>query len=266
MMIKKWLPVSVREAIVRWRTNIQSPKGVFEDVYARNQWGGKSGEIYSGPGSRGEMARQYVNTVCNFIVEHEVKSIVDIGCGDFYVGNQLLARAPWPLSYVGLDCAKNVIDANRARFISEGVVFRWTDVISDDLPAADLCLIRQVLQHLSNRQIAVILRKLTCFEWVVITEHYPHQDRFREFNANIAQGAGTRISNGSAVYLDRSPFNLKPTALIGEVDVDTRDPLKGKLRTWLVDMDKSVRALVDELQNLSRPEDRQRVVGASPMR
>jgi SAM-dependent methyltransferase len=243
-MIETWLPVSMREAIVRWRTNMRSPKSVFEDVYARNQWGGKPGEIYSGLGSRGEMATQYVSTVSSFIVQHGVKSVVDIGCGDFYVGNQLLERSLWPLSYIGLDSAKSVINANRARFARKGVVFRWADVVDQDLPAADLCLIRQVLQHLSNRQIVVILRKLTCFKWVLITEHYPHQDRFRKSNANIAQGAGTRISNGSAVYLDRPPFNLKKVALLGEVDVDRRDPLEGKLKTWLVDMDKSGRPLV----------------------
>jgi hypothetical protein len=235
MMIKNWLRVSMLEAIVRSLTNMRSPKTVFENLYVRNQWGGKPGEIYSGPGSRGEMARHYVNTVSNFIVQHEVKSIVDIGCGDFYVGNELLEGAPWPLSYVGLDCAKSVIDANKARFARKGVVFRWTDVISDDLPAADLCLIRQVLQHLSNRQIVMLLRKLTGFKWVLITEHYPHQDRFKEFNANIAQGAGTRISSGSSVYLDRSPFNLKMIALLGEVDVNRKDPSEGKLLTWLVE-------------------------------
>lgn len=236
-MIKGWLPASVRETIVRCRINMRSPKTVFEDIYRHNQWGGKSGEIYSGLGSRGQMATEYVDIVSSFILQRGVKSIVDVGCGDFYISNKLLERAPWPLSYVGLDSAKSVIDANRACFARKGVVFRWTDVIKEELPSADLCLIRQVLQHLSNRQIAIILRKLRCFKWVLITEHYPHQDRFREFNADIAQGAGTRISKGSGVYVDRSPFNLKMIELVGEVDVEREDPLEGRLRTWLVDVD-----------------------------
>ena len=116
-----------RRAILRWRINMRSAKDVFDDIYTTNQWGGKRGEIYSGPGSRGEMARQYVDTITGFIARHGVKSVVDIGCGDFYVGGQLLERAPWPISYIGLDSAKSVIEANRARFAGKRVMFRWTD-------------------------------------------------------------------------------------------------------------------------------------------
>ncbi len=93
-------------------------------------------------------------------------------------------------------------------------------------------LIRQVLQHLSNRKTAAILAK---FKWAIITEHYPHHSCFKGFNTDIAQGAETRLLHGSAVYLDRAPFNVRIIASLAEVDVDRDNPLEGQLRTWLVD-------------------------------
>ena len=224
-----------RNAFTRFVVEMRSTKGVFDDIYRSNQWGGERGAIYSGPGSRGEMAKLYIDAVGAFVMQNGVKSIVDIGCGDFYIASQILDRVGGDISYVGLDAAKAVIESNNARFARDRVVFHWADAAKDNLPEADLCLIRQVLQHLSNRKIAAILVKLKHFKWAIITEHYPHHSCFKAFNTDIAQGAETRLVHGSAVYLDRAPFNLRIIALLAEVDVDRGNPLEGQLRTWLVD-------------------------------
>ena len=74
-------------------------------------------------------------------------------------------------------------------------------------PSADLCIIRQVLQHLSNQQILEILEKTKVFKYVMITEHIPLNPQV--INANKSTGGYIRLQNKaiSGVYLDRPPFN-----------------------------------------------------------
>src|SRR5262249_41309949 len=100
---------------------------------------------------------------------------------------------------------------------------------------ADLCLVRQVLQHLSNHQIGAVLRKLQQYPLVMITEHYPAPDAAAIVpNKDKAAGADTRITDGSAVFLDRPPFNLAIVQLL--VDVETPHWLASpgeRLKTFL---------------------------------
>ena len=79
------------------------------------------------------------------------------GCRDFRVGARL-ARAG--LSYVGVDVVPALIAQNQSQFGGKDVVFVVRDIIRDELPPGDLCVVRQVLQHLSNDQIRAVLPKL----------------------------------------------------------------------------------------------------------
>ena len=60
-----------------------SVEQTFKTVYERNFWGGVAGEFYSGTGSDPEVAAPYCQVVREFIRERNVKSVVDVGCGDF---------------------------------------------------------------------------------------------------------------------------------------------------------------------------------------
>jgi hypothetical protein len=86
-------------------------------------------------------------------------------------------------------------------------------------------IVRKILCWFSQK-IAAILAKLKHLKGAIITEYYPHHSCFN---------AETRLLHGSAVYLDRAPFNVRIIALLAEVDVDRGNPLEGQLRTWLVD-------------------------------
>ena len=88
--------------------------------------------------------------------------------------------------------------SERARCSIDGVI---------SLPPADLCLIRQVFQHLSNQQIAEVLAKLGVFSHVIVTEHYPAQLRGCVPNLDKPPGPDTRLLDGSAVFLDQPPFD-----------------------------------------------------------
>ena len=145
-----------RESYKDWRRRLTPRKAVFEEIYANNEWGGQPGEFYSGVGSDSAAADQYVQTIGEFIAARSIPTVVDIGCGDFRVGSRIVAQSP-DLIYIGTDIVETLIRRNQSEFGRANVSFVCLDAVSAVLPEGDLCLIRQVLQHLTNAEIASIL-------------------------------------------------------------------------------------------------------------
>lgn len=75
---------------------------VFDEIYRKKLWGG-DGELCSGSGSRGAPAWQYVDAVTSFINGYPVDSILDIGCGDFFIGKAIIERLGQHVKYIGID-------------------------------------------------------------------------------------------------------------------------------------------------------------------
>jgi SAM-dependent methyltransferase len=189
---------------------------VFTEIYSNNRWGGKSGELHSGSGSRGLAADAYCDMVSEFIKKHNIKSIVDVGCGDFQIGKRI---APLVQSYIGIDVVTDLINLHSSTYGSDAVHFVCLDVTHDALPTADLCLVRQVFQHLSNSQISSVLKKTRGFEHVMVTEHYPKMTDKFIVNRDKPHGADTRIYDDSAVVLDSPPFCVSPIEMVLSVPV-----------------------------------------------
>lgn len=82
----------------------------------------------------------------------------------FRVGRLICAQCD--LRYVGVDAVPDLIAYNRSRFGGPQVEFRCTNLIDDELPDGELCLIRQVLQHLSNAEISRVLAKCAKYQYV----------------------------------------------------------------------------------------------------
>jgi SAM-dependent methyltransferase len=202
-------------------------QGIFSKVYSDCGWGGTPGDFFSGEGSRGETARAYIEVVGSFIRAQRVSSVVDLGCGDFHIGRHVAMECA---TYIGADIVPALIECNVKRFSGAGIQFVCLDASKDPLPDADLCLVRQMLQHLSNRQVRRILRKLRKYENVIITEHQPPDDQLRGANFNKPPGGDTRLFFGSGVYLDRSPYNLDVRLLL---EVPAPAPDMGYIRTFL---------------------------------
>lgn len=186
---------------------------VFSEIYRHNVWGGSQGKPYSGPGSDPDMARSYVLAAGEFIRTFDIKSILDLGCGDFRIGEQL---ARLGVSYHGIDVVPDLIALHEASHARNGISFSCQDAITDDLPDVDLCLIRQVLQHLSNEQVQRILSRCARFRYVIVTEGVLTVDVI-EANRDIVHGNETRLEHGSCLVLDKPPFNLCIEKILCEV-------------------------------------------------
>ena len=187
----------------------RAPQDIFETIYREKMWGGRSllGRFYSGSGSHADhIVRPYVEAVRGHVSRMPQKPrIVDIGCGDFHVGRQLVGLAS---SYLACDIVRPLIDSHRTKFRQPGLEFRVLDAINEPLPDGDLALIRQVLQHLNNAEVAAIVAKLPQYRSVIVTEHLPTGDF--EPNLDKATGVDTRLRDRSGLVLTEPPFGLRP--------------------------------------------------------
>lgn len=135
-----------------------------------------------------------------------VRSIVDVGCGDFQVARRILDRVDASVRYLGLDLVPEVIRYNQLHYGSAKVSFAIAQA-NDPYPQADLVTIRQVLQHNDNRTVAEILQRARrAGHRLVIAEHVPISPKVA--NLDIRTGHETRIEYGSGVYVEGPPFFL----------------------------------------------------------
>jgi SAM-dependent methyltransferase len=227
----------MREILSQRRNRKRGVEEVFTGIYSENKWGGESGDFSSGLGSTvAQIVLPYVNMVSEKAASEPFagKTFVDLGCGDFRVGKQLLALCS---EYVGVDIVKPLVEKNQREYGSPSVSFLHLDIIEDDLPPGEVCFLRQVLQHLSNQQIARVLQKLDRYRWVFITEHYPDDNASIRPNLDKVHGADIRAYRNSGVYLSSPPFSLpeERLELVLEVPGTELEPgiSPGVIRTFL---------------------------------
>ncbi|MEO5592685.1 MAG: class I SAM-dependent methyltransferase [Chitinophagaceae bacterium] len=237
-MYKKFIP---KKIYLWWKErNFRSlrkktPEEIFSDVYNQNTWGGNKGTFYSGAGTANPNTIIYLDHLTSFIKENNIQKILEIGCGDFSIMKQLTSQVK--IDYTGGDVVEALIRHNQSVFQNEHTRFIHLNAITDDLPGADLVIIRQVLQHLSNPQIMKILNKLTRFKYALITEHVPVTDD-AEYNLDKIAGPHIRMRVNSGVFIDKPPFNMKNVKVLFEYRED--DKVKQKMvpavmRTYLLE-------------------------------
>jgi SAM-dependent methyltransferase len=202
-----------------------TPKEVFERIYLNGMWG-KSNDpqdpFYSGSGSHAPyIVTTYIDAVERFLSAFDRKlDAVDLGCGDFSIGAKLRRFCN---KYIACDVVEPLIRRNEERYKDLNVDFRILDITADKLPEGDVVFIRQVLQHLSNNQIAAIIPKIQSrYQYLVLMEHLPLS---KDFIANLDKPVGPHIRLelgviGSGVILTEPPFNLqvKNSEILCEVE------------------------------------------------
>ena len=181
-------------------------KDVMEQIYDQSLWGGKEFDFYSGIGSHDPMiVNIYVKTVTNFLKSHDHKmTICDIGCGDFNIGQHIFKYSK---KYFAIDIVEELIERNKIKFKTKNLEFLCLDIANEVLPKADVIIIRQVLQHLSNNEIQQILNRLKTCKYIILTEHLPVGDFIP--NTNKIASQGIRLKQQSGVDILSAPFNFK---------------------------------------------------------
>lgn len=189
-------------------------KEVFESIYHSHSWGGKS---RSGPGSDKKNTFSYIQFVNHWLERHpECKSIVELGCGD-WATTGLINLSPRH-SYFGQDIVPSLISSNQKLYQSGSIHFECFDFLSQAPPCADLLLIKDVLQHLSNDGVHAFLRDiLPRYRYAIITNDIHKYEKWRCLGIftlkRELQKPNIDIPDGKSrpLRLDKTPFRIKVT-------------------------------------------------------
>ncbi|MBR9915356.1 MAG: class I SAM-dependent methyltransferase [Algicola sp.] len=178
----------------------------MEQIYDEHLWGGTDFDFYSGEGSHDpKIVNPYLEAVSSFLESHNKSLVVcDLGCGDFNIGKQLLKYSK---CYIGIDIVEKLIERNKTRYQEGHLQFDCMDIVKDELPKADCAILRQVLQHLSNKEIETLSKKLSIYKYLILTEHIPIGHFIP--NSDMITGQGNRLKYKSGVDLLQAPFHLK---------------------------------------------------------
>jgi hypothetical protein len=195
----------------------------FDYIYKHRIWGADGTRPLSGWGSYGEWAASFVRVAAQVIKERGIRTVTEIGCGDFNIGSQLSGSVE---KYQASDISSEIIRWNIDRFSDlNNVVFQQANACVDPLPPADLLIIRQVLQHLTNAQIESVLQNVekTGFRHVLIAEHVSSPEKAGAPNQDLpSQGYFTRLDFNSGVFIDQPPFS-RPAKLLGSFSVPSME-------------------------------------------
>lgn len=189
------------------------PKETFERIYAVQAWGPDGGG--SGLGSSISYTAVTRKVLFDFIVSHDVSSIVDAPCGSFAWMPVLLERLRAhgkTVEYFGFDVVSSVIERNIALHHNDtSLHFALHDLTTDELPRGkDLILSRDALQHLSMAQVKSALAALKKAE-----------PKFLLVGSYV-NGANADIPTGGyfSINLMQPPFSLWPHSVFSEQTPD----------------------------------------------
>lgn len=177
---------------------IERAEKVFTTLYEMKAWGvDEAGNGTAGPDSAIENVQPYIKFLENFIRSNHIKSIVDVGCGDWSFSKGINWKN---VNYIGIDIVKPVIERNQKTYASGTVKFLHNDINEMALPEADLLICKDVLQNLPNQDIQHFLNKVNNYKYCLfINDALPQE---RPFNRSIALGDHRPLD------LSKPPFNL----------------------------------------------------------
>jgi SAM-dependent methyltransferase len=144
----------------------------FGKIYRERLW---DAAVLSGPGSRPSVNRRYLRLVQRLVNRRGVQRVLELGCGDWTLSQCIDWRR---VSYHGVDVVADVIEQNRRKHACENIRFDCLDVLEDELPSADLVIIKDVLQHLPNAAVSAVLAKLSRYGAVLCTNDYERRFRY----------------------------------------------------------------------------------------
>ena len=118
-----------------------------------------------------ENTKEYIAYIEKFMKDHNIKSVIDAGCGDWEFSKYM----DWSgVNYIGYDVVGSVIEENKKTFSLNNVKFVHENFLLSDLPSADLFICKHVFQHLRNSDIIKFSPQLKKFKYCLITNEVDH--------------------------------------------------------------------------------------------
>lgn len=171
--------------------NLQS---VFEHVYETKRWLGKVGTL-TGLGSAIECVKEYLFFLQNYVDKNNIQNIIDLGCGDFNLMQHFNFKN---INYLGIDIVNFVIEENNKKYKSDNINFLHENILTYKPKIKyNLVILKDVLQHLSNKNIISLLDNIDYSNNIIIVND------ITDNNYDCENGEWRGIN------LNLPPFNMK---------------------------------------------------------
>ena len=141
---------------------------IFTNVYEHCIWGNNNNFEYKGSSGGGSdidfNKDSYVPFLNKFITGKNIKTVVDLGCGDFKCGK--LIYDDLDILYTGYDVYKKITDYNSTQYSLPKYSFTYLDFCNnkESIINGDLCILKDVIQHWSLDNIYTFLDYLIEFK------------------------------------------------------------------------------------------------------
>jgi len=178
----------------------------FTKIYDKNIWLRKKSK--SGSGSDDEETKYVKKELIEFIKTNNIKSILDIGCGDFNWMKKIIEKTN--IKYLGVDFVKPLIEDNNKKYASNNIKFEFLNYNHNNFPDAELIICRDVLVHLSFKNIFNFFEKLkiTNFKYIFITNF------IKKERENLDGEVTNQLIWWMPLNLYKTPFNLPESKFI----------------------------------------------------
>jgi len=209
---------------------------VFEAIYSKKYWGGINSPL-SGTGSTPAAAAPYRNFVKEVIHLNKIQKVFDIGHGDWKIWSDYQFEG---VDYCGIDVSPSISDELRKKSKKDNLHFILGNAVTDELPSAELCLSKDVLQHLPINDIQTILAKLNSFERVIICNDYYKfnpRDLWQGFRRFLSLGERFRGIKSGEKFLYLKLKRTNSEIQIGEYRCInlTKKPFKSYLKNFQIE-------------------------------
>jgi hypothetical protein len=134
---------------------------IFTRIYETEELGKDYNPIYRGSSGRGcaleYNRRELIPFVKQFVIDKNIKTVVDLGCGNVQYAYPLFNDVG--VYYWGYDVYPGVIQYNTQFYNNKKFRFECVDVLREKeaIVGADLCVIKDVLQHWRSAEIYELL-------------------------------------------------------------------------------------------------------------
>jgi 2-polyprenyl-3-methyl-5-hydroxy-6-metoxy-1,4-benzoquinol methylase len=206
--LKKLFPsvISLRNRVYNFKAHYRfrgkHAEEVFETIYKENHWNDQ--ESKSGTGSNKKNTKEVVGILSKAIAELQIKSMLDIPCGDFNWMKNVDLKG---VTYLGADIVEDLVAQNQKKGEPNNINFKKLNILTSSLPTVDLIFSRDCLVHFSYEDISKAkesIKKSNSKYWMITT--FP-----KHKNYDIITGDWRPIN------LQAAPFSFpEPLALYNE--------------------------------------------------
>lgn len=134
---------------------------IFTHIYEHCNWGDDNNSNYKGSSGGGSALEYnkttYIPFLKKFIVDNKIKTIVDLGSGDFQCGKLIYDELD--ISYTGIDAYKKIVDYTSSIYNPPKYSFTHLDFCKnkESITEGELCILKDVICHWSLDNIYTFL-------------------------------------------------------------------------------------------------------------